>query len=106
MRLAFMRRRPFENQILDMGSSFKRPVREAQGPRAMSAGSRVHGSAAGLAAIGPGATATRMCDAMGANAAWWKGVDQASLSVIAGKIHPGALRYYKEAGFPLTPAQQ
>lgn len=43
--------------------------------------------------------------AMSADAPWWKGVDQALMPTITGKIHPGALRYYKEAGFKLTPAQ-
>ena len=44
--------------------------------------------------------------AMGAGAAWWKGVDQSLMGTITGKLHPGALRYYKEAGFTLTAAQQ
>ncbi|TCP38032.1 TAXI family TRAP transporter solute-binding subunit [Rhodovulum marinum] len=43
----------------------------------------------------------RMAD----SAPWWKGVDQGLMANIAGKIHPGALRYYREAGFPLTDAQ-
>ncbi|MGC9417737.1 MAG: TAXI family TRAP transporter solute-binding subunit [Rhodovulum sp.] len=43
----------------------------------------------------------RMAD----SAPWWKGVDQGLMATIAGKIHPGALRYYREAGFPLTDAQ-
>ena len=43
--------------------------------------------------------------AMTANAPWWKGVDQAAMASITGKLHPGAVRYYKEAGFKLTPAQ-
>ena len=34
---------------------------------------------------------------MGAGAAWWNGVSAAMLENITGKIHPGALRYYKEA---------
>ncbi|MEX5728741.1 TRAP transporter TAXI family solute receptor [Rhodovulum iodosum] len=38
-------------------------------------------------------------------ARWWAGVDEGLMANIAGKIHPGALRYYKEAGFPLTDAQ-
>ena len=33
----------------------------------------------------------------GAGAAWWNGVSAAMLENITGKIHPGALRYYKEA---------
>ncbi len=43
--------------------------------------------------------------AMGTGAAWWKGVDASLMATITGKIHPGAVRYYKEAGFKLTPAQ-
>ncbi len=43
--------------------------------------------------------------AMSSGAAWWNGVDQSLMPTITGKIHPGALRYYKEAGFKLTPAQ-
>ena len=42
---------------------------------------------------------------MAQSAPWWKGVDKAMLGNIAGRIHTGALRYYKEAGFPLTEAQ-
>lgn len=37
---------------------------------------------------------------------WWNGVDQALLSNIAGKIHPGAVRYYDEAGIELSDAQK
>ncbi len=37
-------------------------------------------------------------ETMGADAAWWKGVSAELLSNIEGKIHPGALRYYEEAG--------
>ncbi len=43
--------------------------------------------------------------AMGEGAAWWNGVDEGLMENITGQIHPGALRYYKEAGFPLTDAQ-
>ncbi len=39
-------------------------------------------------------------------AKWWAGVDEELMSNIAGKIHPGALRYYEEAGFDLTDAQK
>ncbi|WP_417692676.1 TAXI family TRAP transporter solute-binding subunit [Roseibium sp.] len=39
-------------------------------------------------------------------ARWWAGVDKDLMGTIQGKIHPGALRYYQEAGFPLTDAQQ
>ncbi|ARE41151.1 TRAP transporter solute receptor, TAXI family precursor [Rhodovulum sp. P5] len=42
---------------------------------------------------------------MAEGAPWWAGVDQGLMVNIAGKIHPGALRYYKEAGFTLTDAQ-
>lgn len=42
---------------------------------------------------------------MSADAPWWSGVDQSLLPTMAGKIHPGALRYYKEAGFKLSPEQ-
>lgn len=44
-------------------------------------------------------------EAMGDAAPWWKGVDQGLMATITGKIHPGAIRYYKEAGFALTDAQ-
>ena len=43
--------------------------------------------------------------AMSEGAAWWNGVDEGLMENITGQIHPGALRYYKEAGFPLTDAQ-
>ncbi len=42
---------------------------------------------------------------MSAGAAWWTGVDASLMPTITGKIHPGALRYYKEAGFTISPAQ-
>lgn len=42
---------------------------------------------------------------MGQGAPWWKGVDQELMANITGKIHPGALRYYKEAGFDLSADQ-
>lgn len=42
--------------------------------------------------------------ALGQNAAWWDGVTPAMLENVTGKIHPGALRYYKETGAPLTDA--
>lgn len=41
---------------------------------------------------------------MGADAAWWNGVSADMLENISGKIHPGALKYYKEQGFPLQDA--
>lgn len=40
------------------------------------------------------------------NAPWWNGVDVDLMSTIAGKIHPGAQRYYEEAGIALTDAQK
>ncbi len=43
---------------------------------------------------------------MGQGAAWWNGVNKGLLANITGKIHPGALKYYREAGFDLTEAQQ
>jgi TRAP-type uncharacterized transport system substrate-binding protein len=42
---------------------------------------------------------------MGESAAWWKGIDAAMLANISGKIHPGAVKFYKEKGLPLTDAQ-
>lgn len=36
--------------------------------------------------------------AMGENSPWWKAVDTAMLDNIGVKVHPGALRYYDEAG--------
>ena len=44
-------------------------------------------------------------ESMGAGAAWWNGVDAGLMANITGKIHPGAVRYYKEAGFELTADQ-
>lgn len=45
---------------------------------------------------------TRLAD----TAAWWKGVTPQMLANIPGKIHPGALRYYKEKNFPVSAANQ
>jgi TRAP transporter TAXI family solute receptor len=45
-------------------------------------------------------------DKMAATAPWWNGVTKEMLANIEGKIHPGALRYYKEAGFPVTDANR
>lgn len=42
---------------------------------------------------------------MAASAPWWAGVDEGLMANIAGRIHPGAIRYYQEAGVPLTEAQ-
>jgi TRAP-type uncharacterized transport system substrate-binding protein len=36
---------------------------------------------------------------MGEANPWWNGVDKTYLEAIIGPIHPGAERYYKEAGF-------
>ncbi len=43
---------------------------------------------------------------MGQGAAWWNGVDKSLMANITGKIHPGAQRYYEEAGIALTDAQR
>lgn len=43
---------------------------------------------------------------MGQDAAWWNGVDAELMSNITTKIHPGAQRYYEEAGIALTDAQK
>jgi len=43
---------------------------------------------------------------MGAAAAWWNGVDEGLMANITGKIHPGAIRYYTEAGIALTDTQK
>lgn len=41
-------------------------------------------------------------EAMGADAPWWLGVNESLMPNITGKIHAGALKYYKEAGFKLS----
>ncbi|QFT59057.1 hypothetical protein FIU94_09495 [Sulfitobacter sp. THAF37] len=43
---------------------------------------------------------------LGDTSPWWNGVDPAMLSNIEGKIHPGAVRYYEEAGIALSDAQK
>jgi TRAP transporter TAXI family solute receptor len=43
---------------------------------------------------------------MGETAAWWKGVDAGLMANITGKIHPGALKYYDEAGIPVMDANR
>ena len=43
---------------------------------------------------------------MGDAAPWWNGVDRGLMGNITGKIHPGALKFYAEAGFDLTDAQK
>ena len=42
---------------------------------------------------------------MGKGAAWWNAVDKNLMANIKGKIHPGAVKYYKEAGIALTEKQ-
>jgi len=42
--------------------------------------------------------------ALGDAAAWWNGVSPALLENVRGKIHPGALRYYDEAGISVPDA--
>ena len=44
-------------------------------------------------------------NAMGSSAAWWNGVDKGLMPNVSGKIHPGAVRYYQEAGFTLSAEQ-
>ena len=43
---------------------------------------------------------------MGEANPWWNGVDAGLMANITGKIHPGAARYYAEAGIDLTDAQK
>lgn len=43
---------------------------------------------------------------MGANAAWWNAVDKGLMANIKGPIHPGAVKYYLEAGIELTDDQK
>ncbi len=43
---------------------------------------------------------------MGVKASWWNGVDKGLMTNIKGKIHPGALKYYVEAGFNITGNQK
>ena len=43
---------------------------------------------------------------LGTNSPWWNGVDIELMANIEGKIHPGAARYYEEAGIALTDAQK
>ena len=46
---------------------------------------------------------TRKAEMAKANA-WWGGVQPAMLDTLAGKLHPGALRYYREAGITVPDA--
>ncbi|WP_417838490.1 TAXI family TRAP transporter solute-binding subunit [Tritonibacter scottomollicae] len=41
---------------------------------------------------------------LGETSRWWNGVNPAMLSNITSKIHPGAVRYYQEAGIDLSDA--
>ena len=43
---------------------------------------------------------------LGDTSPWWNGVDPAMLSNIKGKIHPGSVRYYDEAGIELSDTQK
>jgi len=45
-------------------------------------------------------------ETMGAAAPWWNGVDQSLMGHITTKFHPGAVRFYEEAGFALTDDQK
>lgn len=45
-------------------------------------------------------------DKMASGAAWWGGVGKEMLGNIKRKIHPGALKYYQEAGFTVTDANK
>ncbi len=42
---------------------------------------------------------------MGKGAPWWNAVDKGLMANIKDKIHPGAIKYYKEAGFEITADQ-
>ena len=44
-------------------------------------------------------------DAMAETGPWWNGVTQESLEVVDGPLHPGAARYYEEAGIPVPGAE-
>lgn len=44
--------------------------------------------------------------AMAETAPWWNGVTPGLVAAISGKIHPGAIRYYDEAGVPVSDAQR
>ncbi|MEX3008647.1 TAXI family TRAP transporter solute-binding subunit [Hoeflea sp. TYP-13] len=39
-------------------------------------------------------------------AAWWEGVDDQLMVNITGKLHPGAIKFYKEVGFPIAKDQE
>jgi TRAP transporter TAXI family solute receptor len=42
---------------------------------------------------------------MGEGAAWWNGVGPDLMANITGKIHPGAIKYYREVGYEITDEQ-
>ena len=42
---------------------------------------------------------------MGKGAPWWNAVGKGLMANIKGKIHPGAIKYYKEAGFEIAADQ-
>ena len=43
---------------------------------------------------------------LGDNSPWWNGVDNGLMGNIKTKMHPGAVRYYQEAGIALSDAQK
>ena len=43
-------------------------------------------------------------ESLAGETAWWSGVTPDTLATLAAKLHPGALRYYKEAGVTLPDA--
>ena len=45
-------------------------------------------------------------DALGSESAWWNGVDAGLMGTIDTELHPGAVRYYEEAGIELTDGQR
>lgn len=45
-------------------------------------------------------------ETMGAGAPWWNGVDESLMANITSAIHPGAIKYYEEAGFTLSDEQR
>lgn len=45
-------------------------------------------------------------DRMAESAPWWAGVDTGLMDTIDVQFHPGAVRYYEEAGIPLSDAQK
>ncbi|WP_419912110.1 TAXI family TRAP transporter solute-binding subunit [Hoeflea sp.] len=40
------------------------------------------------------------------SAAWWEGVDDRLMANITGRLHDGALKFYKEVGFPIAEDQK